>query len=275
LKNRLFVVVVGVNRYAEGGLTLKYARSDAQAMARLFRNRCQVLFSQVKVVPLLDEEATKERILKTLTDEIAKEAKPDDTLVVFLAGHGVVQGQRYYFIPPEFRRREDSLEKDVSSQGLPGDVLADAVSQIAARHRLLIFDTCASGGVLSITRKKEDPFAFRGAIEQLGRKEGTFVIAASGVREEAQESGSLGHGVLTYALLAGVKEVTTGPLKDLPMRATDPSGAIDVVSWQAYASGHVARLARQLLHLEQDVQISGQGMSYLLVPLSPQRFPGG
>lgn len=265
--SNLYLVAVGASRYADEAMNLKFARDDATAMVELFRRLGVTAYGQVHAKAVLDDEATRSGILAAL-ETVSRQARPEDTLAVFLAGHGRMVGQRYYFIPREFRRQADSLEEDVREQGLAADVLADAVSKVPARKRLLIFDTCASGGALAISRQGGDPFAFRGAIEQLGRGQGIFTIAASGAGQEAQEVPELGHGVLTYSLLAGLGAVPeAGPLEGLVIHPTSPDGRADVLEWFSYASGHVPRLTRRYLGREQDVQIGGQGASFPLLPL--------
>jgi len=72
---------------------------------------------------------------------VAKEAKAQDTLVLFIAGHGAMVGQRYYFIPHEFTRSDGkTFEEDVRAQGLPGDELADLVGAVPAELSTMPID---------------------------------------------------------------------------------------------------------------------------------------
>ena len=76
-------------------------------------------------------------------------------------------------------------------------------------------------------RTARNPFAFRGVIERLSRSQGVFTIAATAASDEAQEVKELGHGVLTYALLAGLRAVDNGPLADegiLPAKSMEYKG---------------------------------------------------
>lgn len=263
---KLHLVAVGINRYRDEAMNLKYASSDANAMAELFRRRGRRQYGEVVVAKVLDEQATKDGILKGL-EKVAQEAQPEDTLVVFLCGHGKMVGQRYYFIPHEFQRQQSGIEEDIRQQGLPADVLGDVLSKVPAGRRLLIFDTCASGGALGISRQGQDPFAFRGAIEKLGQRQAVFTIAASAAGQEAQEIEQLGHGVLAYALLAGLRAVPPGgPLEGLAIQPNSPDGTVDVLEWFSFASGHVPRLTKRYLHREQHVQTSGQGTSFPILP---------
>ena len=267
-KPALFLVAVGVSRYAEGGLDLKYAAVDAQAMATLFDRRGRALYRDVIIKPRLDEQATRTGIRSAL-EEVAHEAQPQDTLVVFLAGHGTMVGQRDYFIPHEFRRNACSdLESDIRAQGLPADALADWEGTVPALKRVLVLDTCQSGGAVAIARTgRRNPFALRGAIERLSRSQGVFTIAAAATGEEAQEVAELGHGVLSYALLGGLGAVDGGPLAGQALTPANAERVADVLEWFSYASGQVPRLTRRYFGHEQDVQTSGQGASFPVLPV--------
>lgn len=263
----LYLVSVGINEYAQGAMNLKYAANDAKAITDLFARRGSTLYRKIHPKQLLNKDATRSDILTALKD-ISDKVQAEDTLVVYLSGHGAMVGQRYYFIPHEFRGQADSFEDDIRSQGLAADVLGDEISKATASKRLLIFDTCASGGALELSRQGGDAFAFRGAIENLGQGRGVFTVAASSAGAEAQEIEELGHGVLTYALLAGLRAAPAdGPLADLTIQPSRPDGRVDVLEWFSYASGHVPRLTKRFLGVEQNVQMSGQGRSFAVLPL--------
>ena len=111
-RSELYLVAVGINHYADTGLNLNFAAKDADAFAELFRRRGGRLYEQVHVTELTDARATRSGIAETLR-EIAKQTRPQDTLVLFMAGHGVMVGQRYYFVPHDLRRRAESLDEDI------------------------------------------------------------------------------------------------------------------------------------------------------------------
>ena len=264
-QSKLHLVAIGINRYQEAAINLKFARNDAQAVAELFRRRGGAAYGEVQVKVLLDQRATKAGILAAL-EQVADVAGKQDTLVVFVAGHATMVGQRYYFIPHEFRRQAETLKDDIGQQGLPADMIGDALAKVPALKRILVFDTCASGGALGLSRQARDPLAFAGAIQRLSQHQGTFTIAASSAGEEAQEIDALGHGVLTYSLLAGLRAVDSGPLKDQGIAPNNRQGIADVLEWFNFAAEQVPRLTRRYLGREQDVQTSGQGTAFLVLP---------
>ena len=63
LQPRLFILAVGVNRYANARYNLNFARQDAEEFARFFTTQQQKLFSEVHTKILLDEQATRGNIL--------------------------------------------------------------------------------------------------------------------------------------------------------------------------------------------------------------------
>src|SRR5204862_6423067 len=111
-----WVIAVGVNEYTNPQYNLKYAVADAQSFAEeLRRSQIQVAhFDRVEVVPLLNENATKANILSVLRrlagaadaptlkagplDRLTR-AEPEDAVIIYFAGHGTAQGQRFYLIP--------------------------------------------------------------------------------------------------------------------------------------------------------------------------------
>ena len=266
----LYVLAIGINRYAQETLNLKYAVPDAQAIADVFRSRAASIYGEGKihVTTLLDGQATRKGIQAAL-DEAAKTVKSQDTMIAFLAGHGTTVGQRYYFIPHEFANRAERLDDDIKNQGLAGDVLSDGLGAVAALKRILIFDTCQSGGNITVQRTSRNPFAFRGALERLSRDQGIFTIAATAATADAQEVPQLGHGVLSYALLAALGAVEGGPLEQQPLKSLD-GNVVGVREWFSYAQDKVPQLTKVYFGQEQLVGFSGQGNNFPVLPVKHQ-----
>jgi len=266
-KSDLHILAVGVSKYGSDPLSLKFAAPDARELADLFRRRGPTLYNRVNAVTLLDEQATLAGIRKAF-EKLKAEAKPQDTLLVFFAGHGTMVGQRYFFIPAEFRQTAGkTLADDVKAQGFAGDELADLMGATPCLKRILVLDTCASGGAVVVATTARNPFAFRGAVERLSRAQGVFTIAAAAATEEAQEVKELGHGILTYTLLAGLKAVKSGPLESEGLKPNNPEQVAEVLEWFGFASGQVPRLMKKYFGKEQDVQSSGQGASFPVLPV--------
>jgi uncharacterized caspase-like protein len=214
----------------------------------------------------LDENATRQGIQRALA-EVAGKAKPQDTFVLFLAGHGTMVGQRYYFIPHDFQVGDRTLEDAIREAGLAGDVLDDAVSAVPALKRVVIYDTCQSGGTVGISRTVRNPFQFTKAIEQMSRAQGSFILAATAATDDAQEVPELGHGVLSYALLAGIGAVDKGPLKRRRLQPSGEEKIARVRDWFGFAQDEVPVLTRAYFGQEQFVRFTGAGSDFPILPL--------
>lgn len=132
-----FALVIGINEYRNVS-PLSIAVNDAEALAEVLVTKLG--FPQDKVAVLLDEQATKTRVLETF---LAYEALGrDDRLLVFFAGHGLsVEGHRGpvgYLIPV------DGKPEDKSSL-IRWDDLTRNAELIPAKHILFIMDACYSG----------------------------------------------------------------------------------------------------------------------------------
>lgn len=261
-KHELHVIAIGVNESRHDAFgALRFAEADARAIAELFEKRGGSLFSHMHVHQLLGAAATRRAILDELK-KVIDATSPDDTLILHLSGHGVALGQRYYYLPYDFKATDRGIGEDVRQAGLAIDALGDAVSKIPARKRLLIFDTCASGAAVDLGNATAGAFSFRGAIDRLGQSQGTFVIAAASADAEAQEHADLGHGLLTYALLEAMGAVAGEEDTSDPIRPARADGAVTVVEWSAYVAKRVSQLMRQLFGQDQTVHTSGRGQAF-------------
>jgi hypothetical protein len=265
-KSELHLVAVGISKYREPGFRLAHAANDADAMAKLFADRGPTLYAKVNARTLVDQQATRAEILKAL-QEAAQKTRAQDTLVVFVAGHGVMVGQRYYFLPYEVSPGSQRLEDAFREQALPADTVSEYLGGAKALKRILVLDTCASGGALALVTRSRSSVSLRAAVERLSRSQGLFTIAASAASEEAKESKLLGHGVLTYSLLAALGAAQGGPLEGKPLQPSSADRVVDVLEWFHYADGNARRLSEQMLDSSQDVQMSAIGSSFPVLPV--------
>jgi len=93
------------------------------------------------------------------------------------------------------------------------------------------------------------------------------MIGASAATEQARELADLGHGILTYSLLAGLGAVEGGPLRERPIRPQDSDQVVDVMEWFSYAASHVPRLTREYFAAAQNAQMWNQQETFPVLPL--------
>jgi hypothetical protein len=262
-KSRMYVLAVGVGDYAERGLRLSYPAKDARALAELLRTRGGKLHDRIDVIPLLDAEATGTAVEDAVRD-VAELTRPQDTLVVILCGHGAFLGDRLYFAPHDLRIGPDRHDAALRARGLPVDELAGAMATARALKRVLIVDTASSGTALGGAEKNRAQTGLRVAVERLSRSEGVHLLVATGYTNRAVEFPELGHGVLSYTLLAAAG-IDRGPLKDRPMDSA--AGEVDVMDWFHFAAGQAGPLLEKLTGAPQGVQGSTQAKAFPVLVL--------
>jgi WD40 repeat protein len=209
----LWVVAVGINRCEDSRYTLRYARPDAEAIAGFFQNhRSERLFSDARVVRRVDRDATHAGIQQALS-QVAGQARPEDVVLIYLAGHGTVLGEQFYFLSEEMRSEMGADDETaVRRYGMPASEIGDALRAAKAQKHILVIDACQAGGALPqiaklmLTRGLRESEQMDRATQMLARAAGTDLIAAATEQQYAVEVPELGHGLLTSALLTGLGE---------------------------------------------------------------------
>lgn len=256
----LFMLAIGVSDYADGNENdLPSARADAEVLAEVFRRRGTEFYGaeKVNVKTLLDSQATAEGI-KAAMQRIADTAKPEDVFILSLAGHGATVGSLYHFLPYDFKFEGDTTDNLVKKQGIAHDVLQDWINAVPAMKRVLIYDTCQSGAV--VTRGGME---HRKAMESLRKMTGSYTIAAAVGKEVATELPDVGHGALTYSLLAGLGEAKKGILQR--RNAIGGDGSVRVRDWLTFAMDEVPNLTRASFGTEQRVVFSAGEYNFPLL----------
>jgi uncharacterized caspase-like protein len=129
---------------------------------------------------LLDREVTLDNIAKTFA-QLAAQVQENDVFVLYLAGHGVVLGGSYHFIPVDAIYRNENAFRQAS---LNEHRLRELLAKIRAQKSLVILDTCYAGAASKLA-SFATAVAARGdlsektAITKLRRATGRAVLAAS------------------------------------------------------------------------------------------------
>jgi len=254
-----YIVALGVNTYSNPGYNLKLAVPDANDFSAELRRSQQSLlgqFTTIEVVPLLDEDATKANILVALErlsgvgtaipdgapPQLAKlrAAQPEDTVVIYFAGHGLANKAQFYLLPHDLgyqgSRRRLNLAglQSILSHSISDRELEQAFEQVQAGQILLVLDACNSGQALEAEEKRRGPMNSKG-LAQLAYEKGMYILTAAQSYQAALEVAELGHGLLTYAL---VEEGLKKALADTAPR----DGRVLLQEWLDFATARVPEL---------------------------------
>ena len=202
------MAVIGIDRYAAWP-ELHNAVSDARGALALFTR----LGFEPAGEPLLDQAATAEALRHLVTDDLAR-LGPQDSLVLFFAGHGFTRTHHLanadiktgYIIPAD---ADDVTGR--ASTWVRLDAWLSDVARLPARHILVILDACHSGVALDAVIKwrglggdpPDEPLA------ELRARQSRRVITSALEDQRALDSGPVpGHSLFTGCLI----EALTGGL---------------------------------------------------------------
>jgi WD40 repeat protein len=268
-----YILAVGVNKYANSAFDLNFAKADAETFGEEVRKAQSRVegFGKIEVVRLLDAESTKANLLLAIhrlggDDESAlppgapadlaklKRAQPEDTVIIYYAGHGIAQGQRFYIIPHDLgymggrTKIDPEGMKTLLEHSLSDRELEAALDTVDAAQAVLVLDACNSGQALEAEDKRLGPMNSKG-LAQLAYEKGLFILTAAQGYQAAKEATQLGHGLLTYALVVqGLKE---GAADSRPR-----DGQVLMGEWLDYATERVPLM--QLESMKQTRGLLGQ-----------------
>ena len=245
--------------YRDASLRLKYASKDVKDLEGLFAGM-KSRYKKIKVKTYLDEEVTPAAIKNAKA--FLKDATIDDTLVLFIAGHGVHDDAgEYYFVT------HGTNINDLPNTATAFEAMEDLLHGIAPRQKLFLMDTCESGeldegveattlaaaasvgirsrGIARTGRVREGHQARvvtqkgRFIYNDLLRRSGAIVFSSSRGGEYSYESDEVKNGFFTNELIKALK---TG--------AADKNGdgIVSVDELRDYVSAAVAAKTHDLQH---------------------------
>jgi uncharacterized caspase-like protein len=251
-KPDLYLFAIGVSEYQQSEYNLRYAAKDANDLATLLESKKEN-YKQIIIKKLLDKDATKANILSA--GKFLNESKVDDEVILFVAGHGLLDEKLDYYLATT-----DVVFSHPQTKGLLYEELEGLLDGIASRKKLLLIDACNSGevdkeenvltdvsgattssGVSSRgfkTIKSKNGLGLQNSFElmqelfsDLRKGTGTVVISSASGKEFAFESDAWKNGVFTYSLLEGLQstgsdlnkngEVSVSEIRDYVIKKVD------------------------------------------------------
>ena len=204
---KIWAAVIGISQYKTVN-SLQFADQDALAFYNYLLN--QVGIPKENVFLLTNQQATLVNVRRTLGTELKRKASPQDTVIIYFAGHGAPEtdatspdndGMEKYLV------LYDSEPDDLYTTGMPMREVEIILQRLAAERIIFIADTCFSGATTGRTfttggRRAVVSDAF---LTRLSRARGHVVLTASRANEVSEERTDLRHGVFTYYLLEGLQ----------------------------------------------------------------------
>ncbi len=211
---KLFAVIAGTSDYGGEALDLQFAAKDAEDFAEALRKSANNQFGEenVRITVLTTNDKDQSRWpfkqnLDSVFTAFGKEANALDHLVIYLAGHGVNDGDFYYLTA----KADDAVlnEEDKSEIAISSQELTDWIKRVPALQQVMILDACHSGRFAnellqysSTTTMEVDRIK---AMERMKDRTGLYVLAGSKADAVSYEASLFEQGLLTYSILFGMK----------------------------------------------------------------------
>ncbi|HET9627070.1 MAG TPA: caspase family protein [Kofleriaceae bacterium] len=196
--SRKLVVVIGIDRYAHWR-PLHNAVSDATGARAVFQ---RLGFHEPRP-PLVDEHASGAALRALVSDELAS-LSPDDSLIVFFAGHGGTQTHQHgeaqiktgYLIPVD-------AEPDKVATWIDLEGWLRSIALLPPRHILVILDACHSGiALVPVIHWRDSGAEPPGGLDALQQRRSRRVITSALDDERAADAGPVaGHSLFTGCLI--------------------------------------------------------------------------
>jgi WD40 repeat protein len=202
-RDTLFIIAIGVDKYPnvpnwcgphkDASCDLSFAGADARVFTETVEKQMGGRHLRVEKRVLFNGaggsmEPARDNIENVF--DLLLQAKDNDTVAVFIAGHGYNDPRIGYQFLPTNTQPGDSGNW-ASSSVIKWTALEGAI-EAAKGRRLLFVDTCHSGS------------AFNARLIKDATDGGIVAYSATNMQQEALELPSLGHGIFTNVLVKGL-----------------------------------------------------------------------
>lgn len=205
-RGKLWAVSIGVSSYKnlKKEEQLEFAHRDAEAFAAFLRSPRGGGFPSSQLTVLTNQAATLSAMRSSLGTILPRSVEPDDMVIIFFAGHGVVEGERDGYL-----LAYDSDPQNLYATALQVSELNRIISErLKARTVILIADACHSGQLGWTSRSAgESAMLVNRYLDEVGKSgKGVFRLLASRADQRSYEGKNWGggHGCFTWFLLEGL-----------------------------------------------------------------------
>lgn len=226
---------VGVSDYENAQHSLEFAHKDAETLASHFKAQEGQLFKKVHTKVLTNENVT-ERNVRVEMNRFLKQASSEDTIIIFIAGHGVQDNEQVLYYMPH----DGDLADPITGMEV-ANFQRFLTKRPASQKALFWMDICHAGALGE--NRRRGGITSEEAIKMLAKGTGVAVMASSTGRESSLESKNFsgGHGAFTAGLLKGL-----GGAAD--SEAGNGDGYVSLHELHSFVSRHVPKITKGQQH---------------------------
>jgi WD40 repeat protein/uncharacterized caspase-like protein len=240
-KAKLWALLVGVNQYQDESFpNLDYSAMDCRELGIALSDAIaefpsrQVMIhhdfaAQLPTLAAIDQQL----------QQIAAAAKPQDTVLIYFSGHGVIDYRTHQAV----LCLQDTRSEALLETGLRMQALLQRLETCPARQQLVWLDACHSGSlIMRGARDVGDSMMSANPTVQLvqvlrsraSQSRGFYALLSCDEGQRSWEFPELGHGVFTYYLIQGLRG-----------EAADSEGVIEADSLYRYVYRQTVQYIQQ------------------------------
>ncbi len=273
---KLWSLLVGVNQYWDDNLPcLRYSAFDCQGLGTALTEATQGFPRKELIIhhDFAERTPTIEAVRASL-HQIVAAAKPQDTLLLYFSGHGVLDPNTQQVV----LCLRDTNKDDLLRTGLSLPEVLRLLSKSSVNRQMLWLDACHSGdmtlrgakgeitgrSVLNPTRQLVEVLRQRAA-----QSRGFYALLSCDQKQRSWEFPELKHGLFTYYLMRGLRG-----------EAADPQGVIEADGLYKYVYHqtlqYIEKTNQQLRLINQQKRHRGEIDLHQEYPLqTPKRIVEG
>ncbi len=226
-KANLYLISIGSSVFEEKNYNLNFPAKDASDFESKFKG--SPIYKNVYSKKVVDAQVSKTVVGEMRT--FLKDAGESDVVMVFYAGHGVLDKKLNYYLSTY-----DINFSDPETKGLAIDSIENLLGEVKCRKKLMFIDACHSGEIdkediavnTKTTSTNDGEIKFRAVGDKNVSNKNTYgskssieiskmlfadtrlnsglnIISSAGAAEYAIEGNKWKNGVFTYSLLYGIK----------------------------------------------------------------------
>lgn len=220
-------LIIGISDYTSLQ-KLDFCKNDAREVYKVLTKQRYNIPDKNRLVG----EAKGEKLKDAIYDFFGnRNIHPDDTLVFYYSGHGVLDGYGDTYLASS-----DISSDEPGRRGFSFDELTKLVQRSISTRIVVILDSCYSGSAKLSKGGEEDAKVGRTVIDEKSRKlhgHGKYILSASQAMQDAFSLKTQEHSLFTYYLLKGL---------DGDKRAVDNEGNITPQSLAKYVYREIMSL---------------------------------
>ncbi len=202
-----WAIIVGISRYKNEGLNLRYADRDAEELYKLLLTPSGGGFEADHITKLINADASTVNVTRALRSFMKKPAR-EDIVLIYFACHGAPDPDKPSNI---YLLTYETDPEDISGTAIPmREIFLSLKENLLAERIVIIADTCHSAAISGGGGRRSGNSAalVNRYMQRLsGTKSGTALLTSAEASEVSLEDEKWGggHGVFTYYLLEGMR----------------------------------------------------------------------